>query len=61
MCRHWVFDLDNTLYRADNGVFARIDARMTEFVAGFLGMERGAGAGAAENALSRAWHHPERA
>jgi len=24
---HWVFDLDNTLYRADNGVFARIDAR----------------------------------
>ena len=38
--RHWVFDLDNTLYRADNGVFARIDARMTEFVASYLGLER---------------------
>jgi len=37
---HWVFDLDNTLYRADNGVFARIDARMTEFVASYLGLER---------------------
>jgi putative hydrolase of the HAD superfamily len=35
--RDWIFDLDNTLYRADNGVFARIDARMTEFVARFLG------------------------
>jgi len=34
--RHWVFDLDNTLYRADSGVFARIDARMTEFLAQFL-------------------------
>jgi putative hydrolase of the HAD superfamily len=37
---HWVFDLDNTLYRADNGVFARIDARMTEFVSGHLGLAR---------------------
>lgn len=34
--RHWIFDLDNTLYRADSGVFARIDARMTEFLARFL-------------------------
>jgi putative hydrolase of the HAD superfamily len=36
---HWVFDLDNTLYRADNGVFARIDARMTEFVATHLRLD----------------------
>ena len=35
--RDWIFDLDNTLYRADSGVFARIDARMTEFVSGLLG------------------------
>ncbi len=34
--RDWIFDLDNTLYRADCGVFARIDARMTEFVATLL-------------------------
>jgi putative hydrolase of the HAD superfamily len=35
--RDWIFDLDNTLYRADNGIFARIDARMTEFLCDFLG------------------------
>lgn len=29
----WIFDLDNTLYPADCGVFAQIDRRMTEFVA----------------------------
>ena len=40
--KHWVFDLDNTLYRADSGVFARIDARMTEFVATILGLEKDA-------------------
>jgi putative hydrolase of the HAD superfamily len=40
--KHWVFDLDNTLYRADSGVFARIDARMTEFVAAYLGLEKDA-------------------
>jgi putative hydrolase of the HAD superfamily len=34
--KHWVFDLDNTLYAADSGVFAQIDARMTEFIAGYL-------------------------
>ena len=28
--RSWIFDLDNTLYRADNGIFAQIEARMTE-------------------------------
>ena len=39
---HWVFDLDNTLYRADNGIFARIDARMTDFVSGHLKLERDA-------------------
>ena len=38
--KHWVFDLDNTLYRADSGVFARIDARMTEFIATFLNTGR---------------------
>ena len=37
---HWVFDLDNTLYRADSGLFAQIDARMTQFVAGYLGVEK---------------------
>jgi len=40
--RDWIFDLDNTLYRADNGIFAQIDGRMTQFVSGLLGMERDA-------------------
>jgi len=34
-----VIDLDNTLYAADNGVFARMDKRMTVFVARELGMD----------------------
>ena len=31
-----VIDLDNTLYAADNGVFARMDQRMTTFIADIL-------------------------
>jgi len=33
-----VIDLDNTLYAADSGVFARMDKRMTAFVARELGI-----------------------
>ena len=36
----WAFDLDNTLYPAECDLFAEIDQRMTDFVAGFLAMER---------------------
>lgn len=38
--RDWIFDLDNTLYRADNGIFAQIEARMTDYVMAFLGLGR---------------------
>ena len=38
--RSWIFDLDNTLYRADNGIFAQIERRMTEYVMAFLKLER---------------------
>ncbi len=34
-----VIDLDNTLYAADSGVFARMDKRMTAFVAQELGVD----------------------
>jgi len=34
-----VVDLDNTLYAADSGVFARMDARMTAFVARELAVD----------------------
>ncbi|HVF93269.1 MAG TPA: pyrimidine 5'-nucleotidase [Sphingomonas sp.] len=34
--RTWIFDLDNTLYPAQANLFARIDARMTAFIAEFL-------------------------
>jgi putative hydrolase of the HAD superfamily len=36
----WIFDLDNTLYRADSGVFAQIEGRMTDYVARFTGLPR---------------------
>jgi len=32
----WIFDLDNTLYPADCGLFAQIDRRMTGFVSACL-------------------------
>jgi putative hydrolase of the HAD superfamily len=32
----WVFDLDNTLYSADNNVFAQVDQRMGQFIAELL-------------------------
>jgi putative hydrolase of the HAD superfamily len=38
--RHWLFDLDNTLYRADCGIFAQIENRMTDYVANFRGLPR---------------------
>ncbi|MDQ6954641.1 MAG: pyrimidine 5'-nucleotidase [Mariprofundaceae bacterium] len=34
-----VIDLDNTLYAADNGVFARMDTRMTAFISQALQLE----------------------
>ena len=36
--RNWIFDLDNTLYPASANLFARIDARMTAYVARTLGI-----------------------
>src|ERR1700709_1271551 len=40
--RSWIFDLDNTLYRADNGIFSQIEARMTQYVMAFLKLPRDA-------------------
>lgn len=37
--RHWIFDLDNTLYPAECHLFAQIDARMTTFVETALGVD----------------------
>ena len=34
----WVFDLDNTLYPASNGLMADVSSRMTQFVANLLGV-----------------------
>jgi putative hydrolase of the HAD superfamily len=34
--RTWIFDLDNTLYRAESDLFAQIDRRMQTFVMRFL-------------------------
>lgn len=36
----WIFDLDNTLYPARANLFARIDDRMTSYVARRLGLPR---------------------
>jgi putative hydrolase of the HAD superfamily len=38
--KSWIFDLDNTLYCADNGIFTQIERRMTEYVMAFLKLPR---------------------
>jgi putative hydrolase of the HAD superfamily len=38
--KNWIFDLDNTLYCADNGIFAQIESRMTAYVMAFLNLPR---------------------
>ena len=49
----WIFDLDNTLYRADNGIFAQIESRMTDYVERLMGLPRDE-ARVAQKALYRA-------
>lgn len=36
----WIFDLDDTLYPPESGVVAAIEARMTDWIAQRLGLER---------------------
>lgn len=36
----WIFDLDNTLYGPETGLFAQVDERMGAFISEFLGVER---------------------
>ena len=37
--RTWIFDLDNTLYRADVSFFADIGEKMTNFISRYLAMQ----------------------
>ena len=37
--RTWIFDLDNTLYRADVSFFADIGEKMTHFISRYLAMQ----------------------
>jgi putative hydrolase of the HAD superfamily len=36
--RHWLFDLDDTLYPASSGLFGHVSARITRRIAGILGL-----------------------
>jgi putative hydrolase of the HAD superfamily len=49
--REWLFDLDNTLYPPETGLFGAVDARINEFLARHLGLE-----GAGADALRRRYH-----
>ena len=37
--RNWIFDLDNTLYRADVEFFSQIDRKMTAFISRYLALQ----------------------
>jgi putative hydrolase of the HAD superfamily len=47
----WLFDLDNTLYPPENGLFGAVDARINEFLATHLGIR-----GPAADELRRRYH-----
>ncbi len=47
----WLFDLDNTLYPPENGLFGAVDARINEFLAQHLGVN-----GPAADVLRRRYH-----
>jgi putative hydrolase of the HAD superfamily len=49
--REWLFDLDNTLYPPESGLFGRVDERINEFLAEHLGLGP-----AAADALRRRYH-----
>ena len=49
--RNWLFDLDNTLYPPESGLFGRVDERINEFLAEHLGLGT-----AAADALRRRYH-----
>ena len=36
---HWIFDLDNTLYKADVDFFGQIDQKMTAFISRYLALQ----------------------
>ncbi len=48
----WLFDLDDTLHRADAGIFLLINRRMTDFMARELGLSRQA----ASDLREHYWH-----
>jgi len=37
--QNWIFDLDNTLYRADANFFSQIDKKMTEYISRYLELD----------------------
>lgn len=47
----WLFDLDNTLYPPENGLFGAVDTRINEFLAAHLGVS-----GPAADELRRRYH-----
>lgn len=36
---HWIFDLDNTLYRADANFFGQIDKKITDYISRYLALQ----------------------
>ena len=36
---HWIFDLDNTIYDFNLGLFRRVSSRMTEYIKRFFDLK----------------------
>jgi len=56
----WIFDLDNTLYSADSGIFQQVHKLMGEFVAKNLNMELAEAKKTTSKILQATWYNSKR-
>ena len=56
----WIFDLDNTLYSADSGIFQQVGELMSKFVANHLSIDIKEAKKNTKRVLQAIWDHPSR-
>ena len=52
----WIFDLDNTIYPANSGLFKRVERRMTMFVQNHLGIDYEPAYALQKEPIPSLWH-----
>ena len=57
---NWVFDLDNTLYKAECGLFDKVHVLMGRYIEEKLGLASRRSSGSSIKILSSVWNHSSR-